>query len=128
MIRRPPRSTLFPYTTLFRSDGFDRGSNTAGCLQPNPDNVAGYSDELPFYRDQVALGHTGRFDAGTLTSTLTHNKTETLGRTIPGTLGTAYAAPFDYMVAGNDRTLESNDLILDSKFVAPLGEIGRASW
>src|SRR3712207_8108040 len=26
MIRRPPRSTLFPYTTLFRSDGDrDRG-------------------------------------------------------------------------------------------------------
>src|SRR2546427_7017666 len=26
MIRRPPRSTLFPYTTLFRSDGdYDRG-------------------------------------------------------------------------------------------------------
>src|SRR2546422_3132542 len=23
MIRRPPRSTLFPYTTLFRSDGSD---------------------------------------------------------------------------------------------------------
>src|SRR3712207_8334864 len=23
MIRRPPRSTLFPYTTLFRSDEFD---------------------------------------------------------------------------------------------------------
>src|SRR3712207_7061770 len=22
MIRRPPRSTLFPYTTLFRSEGF----------------------------------------------------------------------------------------------------------
>src|SRR5256885_9880476 len=26
MIRRPPRSTLFPYTTLFRSEGV-RGSN-----------------------------------------------------------------------------------------------------
>src|SRR3954449_12117669 len=25
MIRRPPRSTLFPYTTLFRSDRFVRG-------------------------------------------------------------------------------------------------------
>src|SRR2546430_9693162 len=25
MIRRPPRSTLFPYTTLFRSSGFGRG-------------------------------------------------------------------------------------------------------
>src|SRR3712207_7274475 len=24
MIRRPPRSTLFPYTTLFRSSGRDR--------------------------------------------------------------------------------------------------------
>src|SRR2546422_7099044 len=25
MIRRPPRSTLFPYTTLFRSHGRERG-------------------------------------------------------------------------------------------------------
>src|SRR2546429_6275478 len=30
MIRRPPRSTLFPYTTLFRSHGHVRGSRTAG--------------------------------------------------------------------------------------------------
>src|SRR5258705_11229230 len=29
MIRRPPRSTLFPYTTLFRSIGNDRGKNMA---------------------------------------------------------------------------------------------------
>src|SRR3712207_7721424 len=28
MIRRPPRSTLFPYTTLFRSDGVRRGRRT----------------------------------------------------------------------------------------------------
>src|SRR3989442_6141574 len=27
MIRRPPRSTLFPYTTLFRSISTDRGSS-----------------------------------------------------------------------------------------------------
>src|SRR3712207_7429296 len=27
MIRRPPRSTLFPYTTLFRSSGGERGSD-----------------------------------------------------------------------------------------------------
>src|SRR3712207_8591389 len=39
MIRRPPRSTLFPYTTLFRSH--ERGQRrqlgvggVAGCLQP----------------------------------------------------------------------------------------------
>src|SRR3712207_7130089 len=30
MIRRPPRSTLFPYTTLFRSGGGGRG----GALDP----------------------------------------------------------------------------------------------
>src|SRR3712207_9377464 len=33
MIRRPPRSTLFPYTTLFRS--YDRGSlGASGDLAP----------------------------------------------------------------------------------------------
>src|SRR3712207_8115704 len=30
MIRRPPRSTLFPYTTLFRSAEQTRGAST-GC-------------------------------------------------------------------------------------------------
>src|SRR3712207_7727633 len=29
MIRRPPRSTLFPYTTLFRSGGAHRGGHRA---------------------------------------------------------------------------------------------------
>src|SRR3712207_8900161 len=32
MIRRPPRSTLFPYTTLFRSDLTHRRSLNAGAL------------------------------------------------------------------------------------------------
>src|SRR2546423_6194379 len=31
MIRRPPRSTLFPYTTLFRSNSFD--NNELICLK-----------------------------------------------------------------------------------------------
>src|SRR2546422_2706475 len=37
MIRRPPRSTLFPYTTLFRSrlDGHDRGLAVAHPLERN---------------------------------------------------------------------------------------------
>src|SRR5258708_36421173 len=35
MIRRPPRSTLFPYTTLFRSSVFDRIGFVA--VVPNPD-------------------------------------------------------------------------------------------
>src|SRR3712207_7922773 len=51
MIRRPPRSTLFPYTTLFRSSDTDRGvrcrtsggqAPTRGCRRPAP-RVAGPS-------------------------------------------------------------------------------------
>src|SRR5256885_7703852 len=48
MIRRPPRSTLFPYTTLFRS-GQNGVSNTAG-VATDYSNVAprlGFSATLP---------------------------------------------------------------------------------
>src|SRR3712207_8702483 len=33
MIRRPPRSTLFPYTTLFRSAAVVRGAQDVGRLE-----------------------------------------------------------------------------------------------
>src|SRR3712207_8552936 len=38
MIRRPPRSTLFPYTTLFRSmlDDFGTGYSSLGYLRRYP--------------------------------------------------------------------------------------------
>src|SRR5256885_10565170 len=43
MIRRPPRSTLFPYTTLFRSDrpGGRRHSCRAGRCDPAPGGGVG---------------------------------------------------------------------------------------
>src|SRR5688572_31350737 len=34
MIRRPPRSTLFPYTTLFRSDLAGRGVGVDAIIRP----------------------------------------------------------------------------------------------
>src|ERR1041385_9285085 len=34
MIRRPPRSTLFPYTTLFRSVSFNVKHQPLGCGLP----------------------------------------------------------------------------------------------
>src|SRR5260221_8066364 len=40
MIRRPPRSTLFPYTTLFRSGGVGRAGIVGG------DHVEGQGDRL----------------------------------------------------------------------------------
>src|SRR3712207_7796415 len=39
MIRRPPRSTLFPYTTLFRSRSRLIGPNCPGILSPGKANV-----------------------------------------------------------------------------------------
>src|SRR3712207_7307340 len=45
MIRRPPRSTLFPYTTLFRSDAAVRvngqGYVTSVCWSPTLDGSLG---------------------------------------------------------------------------------------
>src|SRR5256885_4548196 len=44
MIRRPPRSTLFPYTTLFRSSGlplFDQPPMNAAEIQAQRENQNG---------------------------------------------------------------------------------------
>src|SRR3712207_8219995 len=45
MIRRPPRSTLFPYTTLFRSaaveEAVPRGGQARGLLRVGVDGVGG---------------------------------------------------------------------------------------
>src|SRR3712207_8414836 len=52
MIRRPPRSTLFPYTTLFRS------ARSPGRIGPDPHPVAAATRPLPFgqtKRPRVAL-------------------------------------------------------------------------
>src|SRR5947207_12080022 len=36
MIRRPPRSTLFPYTTLFRSKRFSKADAACPTASPRP--------------------------------------------------------------------------------------------
>src|SRR5438309_3238513 len=45
MIRRPPRSTLFPYTTLFRSHILEPFAQVLGCLGGLRINAAGRSEE-----------------------------------------------------------------------------------
>src|SRR2546430_17276497 len=54
MIRRPPRSTLFPYTTLFRSmPAFDRLGDVVMVRGLNPvehDAVAGAAHEADVFR------------------------------------------------------------------------------
>ncbi|MBF0675824.1 TonB-dependent receptor [Pseudomonas sp.] len=102
-------------------DGKTGGNAIGGCTTDAPTVINGYDDELRFERDQVALSHTARLGFGTLDSSLTHNTTETIGRTIPGTLGVAYSG-YPSIVAGDDRELKSTDLVFDTKLVSPIGD------
>src|SRR2546426_8261752 len=42
MIRRPPRSTLFPYTTLFRSTGGNRAGRFGGSARRSGQRPLGH--------------------------------------------------------------------------------------
>src|SRR2546430_13582194 len=81
MIRRPPRSTLFPYTTLFRSRLDAHGAtidatSTPGISTPGtilsfaPDN-AGHSDQV-----SVALANPGAV-AARVSATVTRSEEHT---------------------------------------------------
>src|SRR3712207_7677991 len=49
MIRRPPRATLFPYTTRFRSDDAARAADWKRNNPPNP----GQAERNPVFDDAV---------------------------------------------------------------------------
>src|SRR3712207_8201086 len=60
MIRRPPRSTLFPYTTLFRSDvvGYDDlwSCTTCGaCVEQCPVDIEHVDTIMELRRYQVLM-------------------------------------------------------------------------
>src|SRR3712207_1541604 len=52
MMRRPPRSTLFPYTTLFRSETHQRRSDANDCR--------GGEDRAPKHRHQQIVQYRKR--------------------------------------------------------------------
>src|SRR3712207_8809997 len=70
MIRRPPRSTLFPYTTLFRSRRtlsatrlqFRPCSNDEGCA---PDCSRHQAPRLSFSENYPLQAHSGRSEEHT---------------------------------------------------------------
>src|SRR6266496_5897623 len=54
MIRRPPRSTLFPYTTLFRSRSCrSRGAWRRAARNPSPRRSEEHTSELQSRRELV---------------------------------------------------------------------------
>src|SRR3712207_9591233 len=59
MIRRPPRSTLFPYTTLFRSRGRDPGPDErrgSSGSDPGPARAHAEPEEWDGYAERRASG------------------------------------------------------------------------
>ena len=100
-------------------DGWS-GNAVAGCTSPSV-QAAGYAQELRFNRDQVVLAHRARLGQAVLDSRLTHKATETVGRTVPGRIGTAWTG-FPGIVGGAPRTLESTDLVFDTRLVMPLAQ------
>src|SRR2546430_3258282 len=58
MIRRPPRSTLFPYTTLFRSPSVGAGLLAA----PEGRDQGGGDDTRRSFREDACLRHPDRGD------------------------------------------------------------------
>src|SRR5438309_4533791 len=51
MLRRPPRSTLFPYTTLFRSDG-GRLEGAATITEEHCNSCSSRSDSVQFRSEE----------------------------------------------------------------------------
>src|SRR3712207_7508591 len=62
MIRRPPRSTLFPYTTLFRSDDGGEAPGARRGAQPleHRQAVPGAEAEVEDHRVGAELGNVDR--------------------------------------------------------------------
>src|SRR5258708_23329867 len=63
MIRRPPRSTLFPYTTLFRSE---RGSGRSAC---RPAVALMFIDDAHGLHERVADGRSDETETSDRKST-----------------------------------------------------------
>lgn len=115
--------------TWYNNDDGRLGGRDSLAIAAGTGSLPGYKDALRFNREQIALGHTSRFSAGVLESSLSRNTTETLGRTIPGTvasIGNPFSG-FPSIIIGNDRELETVNTVFDTKFVAPLGKANTAT-
>src|SRR2546425_10411461 len=135
MIRRPPRSTLFPYTTLFRSSGFsekvDLGVIGAVKLDPTvvmrvelPDQKAPIPEGL-YFRGAAYDTYDGRSWANRLATR------RLLGRTPDG----GFMVPPDQTQALPESASVRQEILIEAldttvlfgaSFVESLKEIGRA--
>ena len=100
---------------------YNNDESQLGTLDnPSTNTYNGYSRDLRFNRDQVAVGHTSRFEFGTLQSSLMYNNTETQGRTVPNIAANSPLAAV--LVPGAPRKLETTNVVFDTKLVKAIGD------
>src|SRR5258708_32516353 len=88
MIRRPPRSTLFPYTTLFRSATIHSGdSSTFTFYEKNNGNVPLTSPTVTATVSPAANAGSGCSPASATSGPLAVGETRTLTCTVSGITG-----------------------------------------
>src|SRR2546427_9495356 len=97
MIRRPPRSTLFPYTTLFRSVVVVHFQGCDAIAEPQPHAV----QEIHFIGGQVrSEEHTSELQSqSNLVCRLLLEKKKKTDKTKTGTYGTITQLKVDIMSA-----------------------------
>src|SRR3989454_4957175 len=114
MIRRPPRSTLFPYTTLFRSRTRATGSGSFAWDPLNPDRLAFVRDSLiPVLLQTTSAIYTANVD-GTGLQLLTPNLLDAGG-------GVLQISELDWSPAGDVIVFSATD----PRFVQKLYVINR---
>src|SRR3989441_5647899 len=124
MIRRPPRSTLFPYTTLFRSlpDDFAGGTitlqtpGTIGTVASVPRLMKGQGSIIA----TGAIRQSGSAKIVTITSTYDH-------RVIQGAESGMFLRKLDALLQGEERFYESVFASLGLKESGEQGAVPSAS-
>lgn len=112
---------------------YDNGTADNRKLSANDTstNWRGYDDELRYENQQVALGHTSQVDLGTWESSVMYNRSETIGRTIPGNPNLPSGIPGKNVK--DDRELETTNIVLDTKLNTTVGSdhyltVGAQYW
>lgn len=106
-------------TARQRYDNKDGRLGNLDTYRPDgtPNRIAGYENELRFFREQQVIGHRAFLSAGTWDTSLSRVVTEQEGRTLPA--GSAPAFGYD-AIGGEPRKLENTDIVFDTRFVMPL--------
>src|SRR2546426_10498671 len=123
MIRRPPRSTLFPYTTLFRSLAENIVHLVLARTPDAPEGVKGISLFVVPKFIPDADGKPGRRNSAKCAS-IEHK----LGIHASPTAVMVYDKAVGYLVGEENRGLEYMFIMMNAaRFAVGLEEIGRAS-